>query len=235
MVNSATREVYADVRSAGVAGTIAHIHQAPVGTAGPVRVDLEKVVLAPPNDLWTVQAADRILTPALLSEFNAGNLYFNVHSAASPGGEIRGQINSATTVFTLGGGTVISAPTTPGAPQQPIVFPATGVSFSNHIQVIFNTYCVACHAVGRTAAILPLTQGSSYSRLVNVPAASLFVPGTLVIPGNSANSVLYQRVSGVGLPDQLLKMPLGGPYLDTLNPSALAAIKGWIDEGAQNN
>jgi len=235
VVNSVTREVYADVRSAGVAGTIAHIHQAPVGTAGPVRVDLEKVVLAPPNDLWTVQAADRILTPALLSEFNAGNLYFNVHSAASPGGEIRGQINSATTVFTLGGGTVISAPTTPGAPQQPIVFPATGVSFSNHIQVIFNTYCVACHAVGRTAAILPLTQGSSYSRLVNVPAASLFVPGTLVIPGNSANSVLYQRVSGVGLPDQLLKMPLGGPYLDTLNPSALAAIKGWIDEGAQNN
>lgn len=234
VVNSVTREVYADVRTAAVAGTIAHIHQAPVGTSGPVRVDLEKVALAPPNDLWTVQASDRILTPALLSDFNAGNLYFNVHSAASPGGEIRGQINSATTVFTLGGGTVINAPTTPGAPQQPIVFPASGVSFSNHIQVLFDTYCVACHAVGRTAAILPLTQGS-YARLVNVPAASLFVPGTRVVPGDSANSILYQRVSGVGLADQNLKMPLGGPYLDTLNPSAIAAIKGWIDEGAQNN
>jgi hypothetical protein len=235
VVNSVTREVFSDVRTAGLSGTIAHIHEAPVGLSGGVRVDLVKVVTAPPNDLWVVGDTEPVLTPALVAAFNAGNLYFNVHTTTNPGGEIRGQINSATTVFTLGGGTAISGPTTPGTPQQPVVFPSSGVSFSNHVQLVFNTYCIACHATARTAAFLPLTLGASYTNLVNVPAVNPFIPGIRVIPSDSSNSVLYMRVSGVGLADPNQRMPLGGPFLDTLNPSAINAIKGWIDEGAQNN
>lgn len=235
VVNSVTREVFGDVKTAGLNGTLAHIHEGVVGVSGPVRVNFDKVVTAPPNDLWVARDSDRILTPALVSAFNAGNLYFNVHTTANPGGEIRGQINSATTVFTLGGGTLISAPTAPTPPQQPVVFPSSGVSFSNHIQLIFDTYCIACHAPARTAAFMPLTLGASYAILVNVPAINPLLPGTRAIPGDSANSILYKRVSGVGLADPTLRMPLGGPFLDTLNPSAINAIKGWIDEGARNN
>jgi hypothetical protein len=95
--------------------------------------------------------------------------------------------------------------------------------------------CIACHTANGIAGFLPLTLGASYADLVNVPAVKPLLPGTRIIPGNSANSVLYIRVSGVGLQDQSLRMPQGGPFLDTLNPSAIPAIKAWIDEGAKNN
>ena len=109
------------------------------------------------------------------------------------------------------------------------------MSFANHIQVIFNTYCIACHTAGGIGGFLPLTSGTSYADLVNVPAVKPLLTGTRVIPGDSANSVLYKRVSGTGLPDQSLRMPKGGPFLDTLSPTAIPAIKAWIDEGARNN
>ncbi|KAF0217559.1 MAG: hypothetical protein FD174_3238 [Geobacteraceae bacterium] len=241
VVNSVTREVFGDVKTAGLTGAFAaHIHEGAVGVAGGVRVNLDKISTAPPTEDWIVRESDRVLTPALVTAFNAGNLYFNVHTPRDQqtrSGEIRGQINIVPTngVFTLGGGTTISAPVTPGAPQQPVVFPSAGVSFSAHIQQIFDTYCIACHAGGRIASFMPLTVGVSYANLVNVPAVHLQVTGTRVIPGDSANSVLYKRVSGSGLSDQNLRMPLGGPFLDTLNPSAISAIQGWIGEGAQNN
>ncbi len=235
VVNSVTREIFGDIKTAGLTGTVAHIHEAAVGISGGVRVNFDKVATSPPNDLWVARDSDRILTPALVTAFNSGNLYFNVHTAANPGGEIRGQLNSATTVFTLGGGTLISDPSSPGTPQQPVVFPSVGVSYSNHIQLIFDTYCIACHAPARTAAFLPLTLGPSYANLVNIPAVNPFLPGPRVIPGNSTDSVLFKRVSGIGLTSPTQRMPLGGPFLDTLNPSAINAIKGWIDEGALNN
>lgn len=122
--------------------------------------------------------------------------------------------------------------TTP--PPQGIVYPSQGVSLSNHIQAIFNTYCIACHTSGGFGGFMPLTLGASYANLVNVPAVQAF-SGTRVIPGDSDNSVLYRRVTGTGLPNQNLRMPQGGPFLDTLNPSAIPAIKAWIDEGALNN
>jgi hypothetical protein len=123
-------------------------------------------------------------------------------------------------------------PTAP--PLQGVVFPSQGVSFSNHIQAIFDTYCIACHTAGGFGGFLPLTPGASYANLVGVAAVKALA-GTLVIPRNSADSVLYKRVSGTGLSDQILRMPQGGPFLDTLNPSAIPAIKAWIDEGALNN
>ena len=88
-----------------------------------------------------------------------------------------------------------------------------------------------------------MTQGVSYGNLVNVPAVKPNVPGIQIIPGNSVNSVLYIRVSGI-LPDGttldplgqlLLRMPQGGPFLDELAPGAITAIKTWIEEGALNN
>jgi hypothetical protein len=233
VVNSVTREIFGDVKTAGVAGTIAHIHEGAVGSAGPVRVNLDQT--APGSGVWSVRDSDRVLTQALAAQFDAGNLYFNVHSAANPGGEIRGQINIAGNVFTLDAGAPPSAPAQPVQPGQPGVFPSSAVSFSSHVQVIFNTYCIACHTANGIAGFMPLTVGASYANLVNVPAVKPLLPGTRVIPGDSANSVLYKRVSGVGLLDQSLRMPQGGPFLDTLNPSAIPAIKAWIDEGAKNN
>ena len=75
------------VKTEGVEGTMAHIHQGAKGQNGPVVVPLEKK-----GDTYSVPAG-RKLTAAQLEAWKAGNLYVNVHTARNKGGEVRGQIN----------------------------------------------------------------------------------------------------------------------------------------------
>lgn len=79
--------VSGSVTTTGVAGTAAHIHMAAAGQNGPVTVPLTKSG----DNGWAVPAGTK-LTEAQFAAFKAGNLYFNVHSDANKGGEIRGQI-----------------------------------------------------------------------------------------------------------------------------------------------
>ena len=78
--------VSGSVSATGVAGTAAHIHEGAAGANGPVIVPLTK-----DGDTYKVPAGAK-LTSAQMASFKAGNLYVNVHSAANPGGEIRGQL-----------------------------------------------------------------------------------------------------------------------------------------------
>lgn len=82
-----TREIKAAVVTTGITGTAAHIHQGALGVNGPIIVPLVESV--PGSGIWTGAAT---LTDAQYNSLAAGNLYFNVHSAAFPDGEIRGQI-----------------------------------------------------------------------------------------------------------------------------------------------
>jgi len=85
-IDTDRRTLNASVVIAGMADTDAHIHVAPPGASGPVVFPLART---PDASVWTTRAA---LTDAQLSALKAGNYYFNVHSAAFPNGEIRGQI-----------------------------------------------------------------------------------------------------------------------------------------------
>ena len=76
------------VMTTGIVGTAAHIHQAALGENGPVIVPL---VRSSP-DTFVVPAGTR-LTDAQYTAYAAGDLYVNVHSAAHPSGEIRGQLS----------------------------------------------------------------------------------------------------------------------------------------------
>jgi hypothetical protein len=67
--------------------TVAHIHEAAAGANGPIVVPLTRTA----DNVWSVPSGAR-LTEAQYDSFKAGNLYFNMHSAAYKGGEIRGQI-----------------------------------------------------------------------------------------------------------------------------------------------
>jgi hypothetical protein len=75
------------VTTTGIAGTAAHIHEAARGKNGPVVIPLTKSG----DNEWTVPAGTR-LTDAQFRSYRSGTLYVNVHSATSPGGEIRGQL-----------------------------------------------------------------------------------------------------------------------------------------------
>lgn len=79
--------VTGSVTTSGVAGTMAHIHEAAEGQNGPVIIPLEKKG----KNEWVVPAKAK-LTDAQYEAYKAGNLYVNVHSAAHQGGEIRAQL-----------------------------------------------------------------------------------------------------------------------------------------------
>ncbi|MDX1410500.1 MAG: CHRD domain-containing protein, partial [Saprospiraceae bacterium] len=86
----------------GVEMTAAHFHNAATGLNGGVVRNIGPDFTGQTAwGLWTSDD-DQPFTPALLNELIAGNLYVNVHSAANPGGEIRGQVR-------LNGGTGFAA------------------------------------------------------------------------------------------------------------------------------
>ncbi len=84
---NADKTVSGSVTTTGVAGTMAHIHQAAAGKNGPVIVPLTKSG----DNTWSVPAGGK-LTDAQYDAYRAGDLYVNVHSAENKGGEIRGQL-----------------------------------------------------------------------------------------------------------------------------------------------
>lgn len=107
----------------------------------------------------------------------------------------------------------------PAGPVSDIVFPEENVSYSQHVQPLFNQTCTfsGCHNDASMASGLSLT---SYIRLTERP--------DIVIPGDPDNSVLYLRISGqLGAQMPLNRQPL------TLNQQQ--GIFTWIAEGAENN
>ncbi len=84
---AADQSISGSVKTTGVKGTAAHIHLAAPGTNGEVIIPLTKVG----EDGWTVGPGAK-LQDAHYQAFKDGRLYVNVHSAANPNGEIRGQI-----------------------------------------------------------------------------------------------------------------------------------------------
>lgn len=99
------------------------------------------------------------------------------------------------------------------------------VSFARDVQPIFDSNCIVCHISLGQAAFLPLTDDVSYGNLVNEPS-TYTSGGTLVIPGNSTDSILYKRINGTSVGAQ---MPKG---VSALSSSDQNLIKTWIDEGA---
>jgi hypothetical protein len=83
----ADKSVSGSVTVSGMSATVAHIHEAAAGTTGSIVIPLTKIS----DDVWAVPAGAK-LTDAQYESYKAGNLYYNVHSAAYKSGEIRGQI-----------------------------------------------------------------------------------------------------------------------------------------------
>ena len=78
--------VSGSVTTKGVQGTAAHIHVGAAGKNGPVAVPFTK-----DGDTYKAPAGAK-LNADQMKAFKAGDLYVNVHSAANPDGEIRGQL-----------------------------------------------------------------------------------------------------------------------------------------------
>jgi hypothetical protein len=111
LVNGA---VTGGVTLTGITATLAHIHRGYAGTAGPVIVNFVQNANNP--NRWEPQAGS-LLTAEQISELLIGKLYVNVHSAAYPVGEIRGQLqpDNIDVVVTSMSGNAVSPPVTTSA------------------------------------------------------------------------------------------------------------------------
>jgi len=79
----------------GLSGPItgAHFHNADSAVNGPVVFNITNLfVNNTATGVWKASGAAGDLTPVLLKELFSNRLYLNVHTAANPGGEIRGQV-----------------------------------------------------------------------------------------------------------------------------------------------
>jgi len=86
-VVAADRTVTGSVTVSGMMVVVAHVHEAPAVTNGPIVFPLTQTS----DTVWSVPPGIK-LTDAQYASFRAGNLYYNIHSAAYRSGEIRGQI-----------------------------------------------------------------------------------------------------------------------------------------------
>jgi hypothetical protein len=86
-VNRVTKAARGSIIASGLSGvTMAHVHEGAAGSSGP-----PIITLLGQGQVWVIPEGT-VLTDEQYAKFNNSELYFNVHTSANPGGEIRGQL-----------------------------------------------------------------------------------------------------------------------------------------------
>ena len=93
------------------------------------------------------------------------------------------------------------------------------IDYGTEIQPIFNSNCIDCHSYGSNSFNNHQLDLTSYSTLMSGGES-----GDVIVPGNSTNSILFQKISDGSMP----------PYGSGLNLTAyeISLIAQWIAEGA---
>ena len=123
-------------------------------------------------------------------------------------------------LFILAGiGLIVALPSaqTP-TPVPPPAAPSQSVTFARDIEPIFTKSCWNCHSADAQLADLDLSTREAALRGGEHGAA--------IVPGNAEQSRLYRMIAGL----DPITMPMDG---STLEPAEIAAIKSWIESGAE--
>jgi cytochrome c5 len=99
-------------------------------------------------------------------------------------------------------------PTPEPTPEQtPLAEPPT---FDNYVGALFAAKCTACHGELATGGLKLLNYAETMQGSTN---------GPIILPGDSANSILFQVQSA-------------GKHFANLTPEEIELVKQWIDAGA---
>ena len=235
-IDAATGDLCVQSSLSGLSGAIAaaHIHTGAAGVAGPVLFSL-------PSTATTV-AGCVVVTPAqaqsILSAPNG--FYFNVHTAASPGGAMRGQLSATVFNATLTGAAETPVVGDPDGSGQAVVAVDVAAGracvFTSVAAIDLPAAAAHIHAgvVGVAGAVVvPLTapklpvSASCGTPVAGVIAALLASPAghyvnihTAPFPGGAVRGQLSSRVStGVPVPIVFATIPVA---TTTVAPTTVA-------------
>jgi hypothetical protein len=99
---------------------------------------------------------------------------------------------------------------------------AQNIDFQREIRPILSDNCFQCHGPDSASRQADLRLDKRDSAL------AALADGTPIVPGKSAESLVYQRISST---DASFRMPPADAH-KTLTPAQIATIKRWIDAGA---
>jgi len=101
----------------------------------------------------------------------------------------------------------------------------TGVTYAKDIKPIFEKSCIKCHGSEKQKAKL---------RLDSLEAALKGSEnGKVVLPGDSAGSILVHNVAHIGDEDDFMPSPDNKDKIPPLKPEQIGLIRAWIDQGAK--
>ena len=102
---------------------------------------------------------------------------------------------------------------------------AKDLTYAKDVKPIFEKSCIKCHGSEKQKAKL---------RLDSLPdTLKGGEDGKVILPGDSAGSLLVHNVAHVGDEDQYMPPPDNKDKIPPLTPEQIGTIRAWIDQGAK--
>lgn len=202
-----TRMITGSITTTGITGTAAHIHEGPVGVVSPVIVPMTETPVG--SGQWVI-APNTVLTESQFASFQSGNLYFNVHTAANPGGEIRGQIGLDVKNVTLTGAQEVPPHTTAATGTGVLMYNPETRAISGRV-VTTGIVGTAAHihtgAVGVAAPVsIPMSQSATDSNTWLIPDGTVL---TEAQAASLASGGMYFNVHSAAYPGGEIRGQIG--------------------------
>jgi mono/diheme cytochrome c family protein len=100
-----------------------------------------------------------------------------------------------------------------------------GVTYATDIKPIFEKSCIKCHGAEKPKARLRLDGLETTLKGGE--------DGKVILPGNSAGSMLVHSIAHVGKPDDFMPPPRNKAHIPPLTAEQIGLIRAWIDQGAK--
>lgn len=99
------------------------------------------------------------------------------------------------------------------------------VTYDNQIKPIFEKSCIKCHGAEKQKGKLRLDTREA--------ALKGGQDGKVILPGDSAGSILVHNVAHIGDEDDFMPPPDNKDKIPPLNKEQIGLIRAWIDQGAK--